>query len=320
MATPKANDQYATVEDYDTLVIEGGKMVRKKKEKKADAYQSNEAAFQAIFANAMPDGMMNYDAMKLVQMELRKSSKYIYALGLTKDLVVYEAYDESAGYYKTYQRTYEINDKGAVTLGEKAQEVVLTTQVLPVANSTAKGETPAANTESVMIEKTTPAAAAQATEQPKTNETSTSKEPKVLKSSSDQGDLEVNMDAEGNVTGFKLTPKAPAANAETPKLQTFADLLANADAGIREAIQEGQKLVAQKRDGIIKALKESGRCKFSDDALKAMNLENLENLAQLAAVPTYAGQALPKANATDDDAPPAAPNVFEFPAPKDKTA
>lgn len=82
---------------------------------------------------------------------------------------------------------------------------------------------------------------------------------------------------------------------------------------MREALESGLKLHKSKKDGLVKGLIETGRCRFNEDKLRSMSLDDLENLAELAKVPTYDGVASPTthANATQDLGAPPLPKVFE---------
>jgi hypothetical protein len=75
-------------------------------------------------------------------------------------------------------------------------------------------------------------------------------------------------------TDAKATPKAP----------TFDELLATADPSTRAAINEGKRLGDAKRESTIKALKGTGRCKHTDEQLKALSQDELDNLMALADV------------------------------------
>ncbi len=313
------NDQYATVEDYTYLAIEGGKMVRKKKKSgaykarahalieqfddtQAEDFASRMLAMREVIANSMPDGMMDYDAETFVARALREGGMYAYVIGLTNNMVIYEAYDPENYYYKTFQRTYAVDKDGKVTLGDDVQEVVLTTSIVTVgdASVSANSADPAGNKETKMADTPTPA-----------------ETPQVHTIVNEQGTLEVQMDADGKPSTFKLTPKTNATQ-EAPKAQTFEQLLANAAPEIRETMESSLKLHNERKGHIIKALKDSGRCNFSDDALKAMKMSDLENLAALASVPTYVGQALPTivSNSENTEGAPSAPLVFEVKKPQ----
>jgi hypothetical protein len=81
------------------------------------------------------------------------------------------------------------------------------------------------------------------------------------------------------------TPVANAAapvKPEEPKPLTLDQYVAAAPAEIREALTAGVKANAEKRQAVIKALKDTKRCTFTDEQLAAMSLEQLEQLRALA--------------------------------------
>ena len=113
-------------------------------------------------------------------------------------------------------------------------------------------------------------------------------------------------------------PKAPApAATTTPAVQepvvnsavvptpaaprTLAEHLSAMPEEMREMLESGLRLHTAQKQGIIKALKDTGRCKFSDDQLGKMGLDQLQSLAELAAVPSFEAVATPRTNASADD-------------------
>lgn len=260
-------------------------------------------------ANTIAGTILFGDARALVADALRTINSYTYVIGITSEVVIYERYNNFTGIYDTYQRTYNLDGDGKVTLGEDEQHVALVTRVI-VSNGKTDGTTATGDKEQSMTEATTPG-----TPTPQANTTET-KEPRVETVTNEQGTLEVNFDAEGKVSGYKLTPKANS----TPKPQTVEEFIAQAPSEMQEVMKQSLKLHSDKKQGTIKALKDSGRCKFSDEALNAMSLGDLENLAELANVPSYEGVARPiSANTSaEDDSVTAAPLVFE--APKSEAA
>lgn len=79
------------------------------------------------------------------------------------------------------------------------------------------------------------------------------------------------------------TPESVVA-AAAPAAPTFAELLEAADPTVRAAINEGVRVASEKKAATIKALKDSGRCNFSDEQLGAFDQAQLDNLAALAQV------------------------------------
>jgi hypothetical protein len=57
-------------------------------------------------------------------------------------------------------------------------------------------------------------------------------------------------------------------------------------------LQRGMQMQANHKNGLIQQLKASGRCKFNDQQLGAMDITTLENMAELARpAPDYSGMA-----------------------------
>jgi hypothetical protein len=328
--TPENNDQYATVEDYEYTVIENGKMVKKKKKtaKNPEAYSANSKkqvfgsvvdmqAFKSVILNSFPDNMLDYDAEKLVAAALRKEQSYTYVIGLTSAKVVYEQYDPMSSQYKTFSRSYNVASDGKVTLGSDAQEIVLMTQILPVVNES----NPVVNSDDhqpggsgTMPATTT--AAAPAPQDPNsavtTNGDPKPTEPKTFKSSNDQGDITVVMNADNSIKSFEFQPKAPVTPAVNAAPQTLEQLLANAPASLKGGIERAMKMHDQHKASLIKGILETKRSNFNEEQLKAFDVDMLENLSQLAQVPRYDGVAPPSADLSANSSTPA-PLVFEAP-------
>lgn len=289
-AMPKDNQEAATTE--------AAKGTEEAAKKGPEAHQD------LTVANTISGAILFGDAYSLVSASLKALGGYTYLIGITADKVIYEQYNNFTGNYDKFQRSYEVNADGQVTLGDDIQQVNILTRVV-VANSKTDGTEATGDEEKSMTDTKTPGTPA-----PQAN--TEDKKPRVETITNEQGTLEVNFDAEGKATGFKLTPKAN----ETKKPQTVEEFIAQAPAEMQEVMKSSLKLHSDKKQATIKALKDSGRCKFSDEKLNAMSLGDLEDLAELANVPSYAGVALPHANKSsqEDDSVTAAPLVFEAPA------
>lgn len=98
---------------------------------------------------------------------------------------------------------------------------------------------------------------------------------------------------EGAQGAEQPTVQQEAPKPEGPKVLSQADALAAMDPSARAEIEAALKLQSDRKEEAITALKESGRCKFDDDYLRAQSLGTLENLIELAAVPDYSGRAAP---------------------------
>jgi hypothetical protein len=237
---------------------------------------------------------------------------YGYVVSFNQDKVIYESYDYSDGGagYGCYQRSYTINADGStVTLADDIERVHLITQVV-VANVADAGATRSNASAPEGEEETEPMAG-----EPIPGAGSAPSNP--------QGTTPTTPAVTGSETPPPVAPVAPpaeprtAAAAASAPPATFDQLLASASPEVREQLEQGRRILQASKDGIIAGLKASGRCKFTDDQLKAFSLDQLESLAALANVPTYEGRASPtpiaaNAQSAADEAnrPPKAQPVF----------
>ncbi len=302
-----AHGDHTHCEDNMPAANKDSKVDAKDPKKKQDPKAYAEVA--ATIANSIDGGITLDDARNAVCEAIKSVSGngYTYVVAMTTDVVVYEQYYSYDGVYQKYQRSYSVDADGNVTLGEDVSKVRLVTKIIAV---NADGTSPEENPEQNMTDQTTGAAAA-STEVPADKKTTTQTV------TNEQGTLEVTFNAEGKAEGFKLTPKV-APVAQTAKPATVAEFVAQAPAEMREIFESGIKMHEDKKNATIKALMDSGRCKFDEGFLKAQKLEILENMAELAAVPvSFAGRALPNANAdtleNNAEKFTAAPLVFEAP-------
>jgi uncharacterized protein YukE len=72
--------------------------------------------------------------------------------------------------------------------------------------------------------------------------------------------------------------------ADAPKVLTFAEILATASPEVQDSINAGLKVAAAAKADVIKALKDSGRCSFTDEQLNAKSQVELDALKQLAGI------------------------------------
>jgi hypothetical protein len=79
---------------------------------------------------------------------------------------------------------------------------------------------------------------------------------------------------------LKAEPAVAAAGA-----QTAEQFISAAPPELQDSLRDGMRMATEKRETLIRTLKDTGRCPFSDDQLKAKSTGELEQLATLAAVP-----------------------------------
>lgn len=109
---------------------------------------------------------------------------------------------------------------------------------------------------------------------------------------------------EKKVNAAKAKRNPPKANAS----MTVDEHIASLPPEVREVVQSGLRTNKESKALAIKALKDSGRCPFTDAQLEAKTLDELRGLVQLAAVPVDFSGAAPKNNA-DDGAVPEMPDL-----------
>lgn len=265
-----------------------------------------------ILANSVPADMTYADVSSLLNTALQMvmGNDYYYLMTFSQDKVVYYSYLYEDGRSKSgyYQRSYSIDAGGQVTLGSDAERVNLLTEIVPAVD-------PKVNQESVMpddkTKQTTPA-----TPSADDQKNNTKADDKTTAKADGQDGAEGNAGDPGVETPPepKTQAAAPAPTPSTPaqpiKFNSVKEYLDAAPPEMKDMIQSGLRLHNEKKGSLIKALKETGRCKFSDEALKAMSMDELQNLADLAAVPSYEGQGSTRiVDNSEDNTIPAAPKL-----------
>jgi hypothetical protein len=221
--------------------------------------------------------LMDTDKRALVSKALSEKGEYVYLIGIEDDSVIYEMYDMEGSGYRKYSRGFSINGT-SVTFSGDPVEVDVIMQVVP------KGETMTTNS-------ATPASASapEATASTPTPETPVVETP--------------------------APAPAPAAVTQAAKPLTAQEFIDSAPAEIRDMLSSGLQLHTQRKATLIKALKDTGRCKFDDVKLNGMSVDDLQNLVDLSAAPDYSGRRGPEAPApvaqAANDAFVPAPKAFE---------
>jgi hypothetical protein len=258
------------------------------------------------------------------------ADRYPYVVGHTNDHVVYSAYDSNnGGSRKTYQRGHKIDSKSkGVSFDDDEQEVALTTQITPLSDGSNSADnnfmqvSTAPPPMSYQQRKATATATAdpgttQPMERQMTNPTSSASpkqvtaaeartflqdfvyDPAGLATAADDVVLKLHTKVIASLA--KHTPEPVKANEATAttaaptagitKAPTAEEYLAAAPAGVREALESGMRMHAQKKTQLIERLTANTRCKFTKEALANMDISMLENLAELSIVPDYSGLA-----------------------------
>ena len=196
---------------------------------------------------------------------------------------------------KLLKRDFTVDTKGNATLGSKSTEVRPITEFVP-ASQRKEGDTIVPEPDAKIVEKVDALVANDRTSltddhkdwlktlnmsqldalEPKEAAAPTAEEIVANEAAKAKKDAEAAAAAEAS------TSKEPATT------ETF---LSAAPPEVRAVLTEGITLRNQRRAALVKGLIALGdRCSFSEDDLKAMNLENLENVAKIANIPDFSGQ------------------------------
>jgi hypothetical protein len=219
--------------------------------------------------------------------------------------VVYTCYDQnmSGGSYALYERAFTLDADGVVTMSDSKIEVEPVMMYEPV-----EGASPI--TAELKQKDAESGAPCSCHNNPPNREIAMKKEDlvKFLEKATDEQIAALSIVAEGK----PATPAAPVVAekvaekivetkvAETPKVQTFEEMLATATPELRDSINEGLRVGREKKAATIKTLKDSKRCVYTDDELNAMpqaQLDKLVTLADIKVAVDFSGQGLPKSDA-----------------------
>jgi len=202
--------------------------------------------------------------------------QWAYVVAVFDDYFVYYADDTM------YRRDYSLtDDKGTVTLGEDMVEVRPTTEYIDIERKT----------DMSMNERVTALIA---------NElTNFSDADSEWLESLDEGQLE------------KLEPVV--VNVEHNAPATADEYIAAAPDDMRDMLQSGLKMHAEKKASLVTSLSANEKCDFSDDELNNMTMTMLERLSKIAVTDDYSARGGPTVNVDGkDDAIPAPLPVFNI--------
>jgi hypothetical protein len=253
---------------------------------------------QEFLVRAFEDALLDGDVRKLLRDALEKKvGCYCYLVGFTSSNVVYER-SQDMGSYKTYQLSYSISGT-TVTLGENPVEVTVVMKVVT------KGDP--------MTTQTTQTASTTGQEMSDEDKAKMKAKEDAKKAKGQEEPVAPTVTPIAPTPTAQTTPApiAPAAPAAPLTLQQYLDA---APAELKEVLTSGLKMHEDRKNGLIKALKENPRNKFTEDTLKGMSVDMLQNLVDLATLPDYSGRRGPEAPTTQaaDESTVAAPKVFEF--------
>jgi hypothetical protein len=89
-------------------------------------------------------------------------------------------------------------------------------------------------------------------------------------------------------------------NAAPAAPRTLAAYLDEAPPEVRAVLNQGLKMVNERKEAIIKGLKSTNRLKIEDARLQSMSIEDLEALAELANIPVFNGRNPPDLQIVDN--------------------
>lgn len=251
-----------------------------------------------------PDEMTYNDLMRKLSEALRgmePNLNYVqdYYPVVDPERVVFSVYEQQGQGYKhcLYERQFSLSDSGVVSLSDPRVRVEPVVTYEPVEEEETE---PYVATESTKTAKGTEGSSCSCGEQPKAGQASTGEE------NMDKATL---IKALENATPETIKTLADALQGSNPVVKAAQDAQAKAEADLKaaqdkaaadvkaaqdkaaadvKAAQEAPEFVAfkaaaeAKRVATIKALKDTGRCELSDEALGRMTQAELDSLVKLA--------------------------------------
>jgi hypothetical protein len=238
---------------------------------------------------------------------------------------------------KLYQRGYSADENGQVTLADNAQEVVEKTEYVPVANANKDNKNISSKEDDAMKQDELIKSLIECT-----HNTLTEDHKEWLKGLSDdqlkaltfveEEKPEVNADKDKPVVD-KKKPEAndkdadPKPNADDKaEPATVDEYIANAPAEVQSVLKRSVARDRIVKADLVKGLMANKRNKFTEEQLKAKDIDELEVLAELGQVDVdyTLSRGTASVEANDDDSPPAPIPVFKMekkdPEPEKKTA
>jgi hypothetical protein len=231
-----------------------------------DQYAVMDAEQHKLAVQQIDSALTVGDIYKILEKSLAAKDSENWLITFTSDSVIYDKWVSGEGYVQ-FQQKININGTDVEFVGEP-QKILLLSRIVPLK-------------ENDMVKVNSDPKVDDAKDQPKTDDSKTTetKDPTTV-------------DPSDPAQPATTTNPSPTSQSAAPKAQSMDEYIANAPQEIREVLQSGVRIHQAQKDTAIKTLKESGRCKFSDDALKTMSLTDLENLVELLP-PSQQGRAAP---------------------------
>ena len=214
--------------------------------------------FDDLSVNQIPENMAFNDIRVIVYqglVEVLNIPSYDFHVeALTSEGVVYYQYGRAG----LWMRTYTVDDGGNIEFSGEDVPVNLLTRILP-----------------------------RQLNEPKVNQKETSM------SEAGQGGSPANNEAgAGSAPANQEQVDTPAVNEEV-KPPSFEDLLALASPEVRESIEQGTRMLTNRKKALVDELVACERCKFTAEELGKMDISALENMAEMAELPSFQGRQVP---------------------------
>jgi len=241
-------------------------------DKAVETHQEQRRLNEILVSQTINTTLMDKDIRAMISRALnaRPNSGYVYLLGYTQDVAIYEDLDISNYTFKTYQLGINVTDAAVEFVGDP-QEVLLQTKIVPqgaTASTTTASETTTQETN--MANEQQAAASADSKAQTAAATTEAAKPPVTQPQS---------------VT-------VPVTAPEAPKVLTMEQYLSSLPPEMRENVTSALAAQEKKKTNLIKTLTDAKQNKFTEGYLKAQSVEILENMVAL--LPgTYAGVSQP---------------------------
>jgi len=242
-------------------------------DKAVEAHQEGRRLNEILVSQTINTTLMDKDIRAMISRALnaRPNNGYVYLLGYTQDVAIYEDLDIANYTFKTYQLGINVSDTAVEFVGDP-QEVLLQTKIVPqgATASTTSETTPTSTQETNMANEQQAAASAGTKAQDAAATTEAAKPP---------------------VTQAAAVP-VTAPEGQSPKVLTMEQYLSTLPPEMRENVTQALAAQEKKKSGLVKTLMDAKQNKFTEDYLKVQSVEILENMVAL--LPgTYAGVSQP---------------------------
>jgi len=244
-------------------------------DKAVEAHQAQRVLNETLVGlvvNTINTTLMDKDIRAMISRALnaRPNSGYVYLLGYTQDVAIYEDLDMENYTFKTYQLGINVSDTAVEFVGDP-QEVLLQTKIVPQGATASASEVKETTTQETNMANEQQAAASADSKAQTAAATTEAAKPPVTQPQS--------------VT-------VPVTAPEAPKVLTMEQYLSSLPPEMRENVTSALAAQEKKKTNLIKTLTDAKQNKFTEGYLKAQSVEILENMVAL--LPgTYAGVSQP---------------------------